>query len=483
MRSDGDSILIEVLDGDPSAFAGATAPVPDPRPELPGWLRPTAIAVAVVVVAAAVLVWRPWHHEPEPPLSGRLLLDRPTSAVLNVEIDRQRPPDLTGEVGAVYAEGAATLPWLLTAGGRSLTWIAYAADSANAAYSDFPNGGRAVDDVQGATARVWGDQESMRLVFGPIGGRLFDVSSNGLSLDEVTSVAGAIGMEGGQPVLGGGHDALFDPRGLRLAGTYEELSTAVNLVLGGVRPPTARATTAITYADGAGGTVRIASVAEAESGSTMALLQLLLGPSATATVHGRDAIATSTQVLFSSDSTPDNLVAWHQGGRLIVVTGSADLDSLVAFAEGTHEATEEQWAPVAEQAVDDDGRYLFWQSTIGHRLAADGSIIEITGASNRPGSIDVCVLDQASTECATDSAMRLPFLRVMRIHSAAVVVAMVTARSGESMLRITHADGSVDEHLLFTPGLHLPGPAVAVFLPDDLRDAALVVEGEVVATL
>jgi hypothetical protein len=71
----------------------------------------------------------------------------------------------------------------------------------------------------------------------------------------------------------------------------------------------------------------------------------------------------------------------------------------------------------------------------------------------------------------------------MRIHTVALVVAMVVADAVEPQLRITHSDGSVDVHVLFAPGTDLPGPAVAVFLPDDLREAALVVDGAVVATL
>ena len=486
MSGNGDSILIEILDGDPGAFGESPVSAdgePFEQRELPRWVRPVAIAVVLVAAGVAVLAWRPWHHEPEPPLSNRLVLDRPASALLNVSIDRQRPPDVTGDIGAVYAEDGATLPWLNEPNGRSLIWNAYAADSANAAYSDFPEGGRAVDDVQGATAAVWDTSDDVRLVFGPIGGRLFDVNSHGLTLDEVTSVAGAIGIEAGQPVLGGGDDALFDLLGLRLVGTSDELNTAMNLIMGDSHIPSSRATTHIMYADGAGGAVGVASVAEPEGGRTATLLAMLLGPSGAATIHGREAIATGAPGLYTSDTTPDNLIAWHEGGRLIVVTGSADLATLATLAEGTHEVAEELWAPIAKQAVDDDDRYLYWQSTIGYRRTADGLVIEVTAALYRPGAIDVCLAGQVATDCVNDSEMRLPFLKVVRIHTEAIVVAIVAAGSGESLLRLTHADGSADEHLLFAPGLQLPGPAVAVFLPDDLRSAELVIDGEVVATL
>lgn len=489
MSSDRDSVLIEILDGDPNAFADATTAAPAERPEWPGWVRPAAIAVAVVVAAAAVLVWCPWHHEPEPPLSNRLVLHRPTSAVLDVALDRIRPPDVSGTVGYVFAEEGATISWVRTGSGRWLTWTAYPADSANAAYA-FGDDWRAVADVQGTPAEVSGDTGLLRLVFGPIGGRVFDVGSSGLTLEEVTSVAGAIGVEGGRPVLRGGHDALFELLGLRPVGTTDELDAAVALLSGDPLFSTA-ATTSVRYVDDGGHPVGIASVADPGDGPLLAMLRLLLGPSGTATVHGRDAIATDVRLQFRSDGSTDTLVAWHEGGRLIVVTGSTDLSTLVALADGAHEATEEQWAPVAAQAVDDADQYGYWSPTIGYRRATSATtgrvteITEITASSARLGSVDVCLDDQfaGNTDCVTDADMRLPYLNVLRIHTAALIVAIVAAGSGESLLRVTHDDGSVDEHLLFAPGRQLPGPAVAVFLPDDLREAALVVDGEVVATL
>lgn len=494
MHGNSESVLIEILDADPTAFGTGGSAEPPPARPTPWWRRPAGTAlvalVALVTATVAVVIWQPWHHEPTPPLSNRLVLDLPTSSVLDVGIDRLRPATVSADVGYVYAEDGATLPWLGTGSGRWLGWSAYPVDSPNTAYSDFPDGGRRVDDVQSATAAVWGDDDALRLVFGPIGGRIFDVGSSGLTLDEVTSVAGAIGVTNGRPTLGGGHDALFDLLGLRPLGTYEELSAAVSLVLGGTRPPTSIATTAIGFTDGQGGVARIASVADTGDGPLMGMVRALLGPAGTATVHHRDALATSVQAVFSSDSTPDNLVAWHEGGRLIVVTGSASLAAIVAIADGAHEATEDQWAPIAAQADPDQDRYLYTQSTIGYRLGADHAVMEISASMDRPGSITVCLQDEFAgvEECARDPEMRLPYLHLAQIHSASILIAMVAARSegdgsGEALLRLHHADGSVADHLLFAPGLRLPGPAVAVPLPDDLREAELVVDGKVVATL
>lgn len=71
----------------------------------------------------------------------------------------------------------------------------------------------------------------------------------------------------------------------------------------------------------------------------------------------------------------------------------------------------------------------------------------------------------------------------MSIRDLTFIVAMVSPHAPLPELLVTRTDGSVGVHTLFRPSRSIPSRAVAVSLPDNFREAALVVDGKTVATL
>lgn len=486
MRDEPDSAVIEIIDADPRAFGAVgdgVAPTRRTRADLPRWLIPVAVLSAVAIALVAALVWHPWLQPPEPPLTNRLLLDRPTSQVLDVGIDEPWWGSSAADVGLVLAEPGAVFPMLRSGVGRSAIWTSYAADSINAAYGGLGGQGEAVADVQGTPARLTGTSGSVvRVGFGPLRGRMYDVTANGLTVESALRFANSIGVENGEPVL---HDDDV-LQGMEPVGSYDAFNVALGILNGGYFAPPTTPLTRVDYVDGGDddGTVSVSSAPDDHDGEMLAMLSLLLGTPADHVVHDHPAFAADIRAVSDQEQGPASIVAWHERGRFIVVSGSGDVATTLALAETAHEATEEEWAPVADQAITDN---FLYPATIGFRREADGSITGVSATYSQPSGLALCLnVDQqfgTGDECAVEDDMPSPFLTVMRIHTEALLVALVAEDSVQPEIHVTHADGTVDVHLLFRPSTALPGPAVAVFLPDDFREAALIVGGKVVATM
>lgn len=114
-----EDLRIELIDDDPSAFGPVgAAPPPMPRPR---WVVPAAVLACLALAVVGLVVWQPWHHDPEPPLSNRLALgSQPSNEVLSVMIDAAWVGPSAGEVGLVYADADAVFPRLRKGEGRSL---------------------------------------------------------------------------------------------------------------------------------------------------------------------------------------------------------------------------------------------------------------------------------------------------------------------------------------------------------------------------
>lgn len=484
MRDEAEPTLIEIIDSDPSAFGSGDGVAPASRggAPLPRWVIITALGSVLGLAAAALLVWQPWRHEAEATWSNRVLVDRPISSVTDVAIDAPWFGGSAGEVGYVFAEPGAVLPYLHGGEGRSAIWQSSAADSMNAAYWSMrgytPTPGL---QVQGVPARVDGfDGSAVQVSFGPLNGRIYEVNTHAMTKEEAVRLAGAIAVERGRPVLRDDSVLL----GMDSVGTFDEFNAALMLLDIGLGGPTTATYTSVEMVRPEGGFVTITSLPDPGDGTLLAMAQLMLGGDATAIVHERPAVAQEVRVLINDDEQARSLVAWHERGRFVVVSGSGGLDETLALAATAHEVDEAAWAPIAEQAYSVDSRFPAY---IGFHTADDGSTLLVSATTDERGGLSVCLenLDVIgpATSCAVETDAASPMLQQMELDDLTFIVAMVSPDDLVAELLVTRADGSVGVHTLFRPGGSIPGPAVAVLLPDDFQEAALVVDGKTVATL
>lgn len=481
VRDQAESTAIEIIDSDPSAFGVdcVAAPAPAGRVVRPRWAIITAVGSVVVVVAASVLVWRPWQHDPDTAWSNRLLVEGPLSSVVEVAIDEPWIAPSSGEVGFVFAEPGAVLPRLRSGEGRSAVWQASAVDSMNA-WSWSMSGDTPTLEVQGVPARVDGvDGSAVRVSFGPLDGRIFEVSTNALTKEEAVSFAGAIAVERGRPVLRDESVLL----GMEPVGTYDEFNGALAL-LNLASGPTTATHTSVQLVGPQGGTVAISSTPDPGDGRLLTMAQLVLGGDATGGVHERPTLTRDLRPTTDDDQqVRGSMVVWHERGRFVVVTGSGSVDETLALAETTHEVTEEAWAPVAEQAQASDFHY---PAFVGFHTTGDGSITAVSASTDSLGGLSLCLDDQVGSGddgCVSDRDTQLPMLTFVSIRDLTFIFAMVSPDASLPELLVTRADGSVRVHPLFRPSGSVPGPAVAVSLPDDFQGAALLIDGDTVATL
>ncbi len=481
VRAEAESTSIEIIDSDPSAFGvdRVAAPAPGARAPLPRSTMITAVGGVVAVAAAALLVWHPWRHDTEAAWSNRLLVEGPISSVVDVAIDEPWFGGSAGEVGFVFAEPGAVLPYLHGGEGRSAIWQSSVVDSMNAAYWSM-TGYASTLEVQGAPARVDGvDGSAVRVSFGPLDGRIYDVSTHAMTKDEAVSFAGAIAVERGRPVLRDESVLL----GMEPVGTYDEFNAALILLNLGYNGPTTATHTSVELTRPQGGIVAISSLPDPGDGRLLTMAQLVLGGGVTADVRERPALAQNVRVVTNDDQQVRSLVAWDERGRFVVVSGSGGVDETLALAETTHEVTEEAWAPVADKANAFEPRF---PAFIGFHTADDGSITAVSASADEFGVVSLCLDDQVGSGadgCMSEPDAQSPMLTLVSIRDLTFIVAMVSPDAPLPELLVTRTDGSVGVHTLFRPSSSIPGPAVAVSLPDDFQGAALVIDGETVATL
>lgn len=481
-----EDLRIELIDDDPSVFGPATAATP-PR-HRPRWVVPAAVVAALAVAVVGLLVWQPWHHDPEPPLSNRLALaSQPFNEVESVEIDAAWDGPSAAEVGFVYADPDpdATLPRLRNAKGRSLRWVAYAADSA----VPRSNALVALDQVLGTTVATIDRFGATQLDFGPIDGRRFTVTAFGLTRDEIMGIAQQIAVVDGEPVLRD-ESVLV---GMEPIGTLAEFDTAVALA-GGDLPVARQPLTEVVYVEG-DGRVSVASTVDPD-GAVERMLRMLVGGSTEPRVDGRTQL--TTDVSDVGEGITRAQVAWRERGRLIVVRGPGTLADTRTLAETVVELPASQWQQIAGQATAPGaggfdrrvGSVGAFPATIGLIAGGFDSFWEIQASPSftddgKQRSWSLCLMTDVGADCnAAPITAEPPSVRVHSIHGREIIVALAPAGSHEPMLRITR-DGEVELHLLFRPGgtRTLPGPTVAVEASDDMELVELLVDGEVVATL
>ena len=433
----------------------------------------------MAIAAVTMLVWQPWRHDPEPAWSNRLLVDLPTNLVIDAAIEQSWPGGLAGDIGYVFAEPGAVLPFLQGGKGRSASWNSTAVDSVRSAFRPTSDGTPEVL-IQGVPARVAGvDGSVVRIAFGPLKGRYYDVTTNGMSTPEALGFAENIAVDRGQPELRDNSVLL----GMEPVGTVDDYYAALTLLNIGFGGPTSSRPTTVKSVRASGGIIVISSLSDGdESGALLNMALLLFGADSGATVRGHPALAREVRSILNNDQEIVSVVAWHERGRFIVISSSGSVDETLALAATTHEAGDDEWAAVASTI---NQNIVTPAAGIGFRIATNGSLDQLLAASSgTDATVNLCLETQPESDarCTDTPIDGLPLLTLVALGEDSVVLAMASTEAVSPELHITHSDGTVDIHILFRPTLGIPGPAVAVFLPADFKSAALLIHDEVVAT-
>lgn len=370
--ADGDDLIeIEWLEPDAGAFGPggsstrteAPAAVRPPRRErsgraLPRWL-PVA-AVAVVAVAATVVIWRPWQHDPSwrtlpvavrvsPELSEQLVLPDLADDFLQISGGEWGEEPITNSIGYVFAEPGGT--W------EASRWAKfYAAPSGSFAPLGDANSAVVID---GTPARLVDNAHGrITVAWGPVNSQRWGVDTNGLTRTEAIAFAQAVAIVDGKPVLRADYD-LGDLQPVGDLETFDRVR-AMLTALQGNSSSVMHTPTALSYATADEVSVGLTSIVAPPD--SLAMAAFVFGGGAPLTVHGLPA-----RVAHRDDL--GTVVSWLEGNRLIAVAATTRTDAVVTMAESVRPATDAEWTALTTQ-----------QSTI----STDG--LPITGLGQLVGS-------------------------------------------------------------------------------------------------
>jgi len=323
-------------------------------------------AIAVVAVVATLVTWKPWVDDfrfrlafptappVEPTLTERLVFDDPPDALslASVGAGEDGFNNLTGADGYLFAETNATFNLGRDGTGR---WATFFTGRSDADAQNVPSGDGGLDViVQGAPGTILTsiDSQNIQLNFGPIDGKIISVVTSELTKGETLAFADASMFDDGVPVI---TDAVaisgLEPLGSisRFGGVFAFVATAAN--------PASAQPKIVTAQYGPEGK-RFSVTSHATGENDLELLSFFLGGEIDSQVHGQRAL---THVANPPDSSLafgtefGSIVAWVEGGRLIMVTGKLPVDELLQLAESVRAATEGEWAEVASVAASTAG--------------------------------------------------------------------------------------------------------------------------------
>lgn len=418
-RATDDPGVIEVIDADPAAFGPAVrAPA---RPSSPTHrasrrrMRRATLALLVAVGAAAVVATRPWEPSAvwrtfplevgATTLPAQLVLAQPATPLFSVLHDAQPTSAALADdgLGHVFAAPGATYErgrWALfridqITGGSAAT----VAVTAEAAVVEAAAGGRS------------------RLVWSPSPTRRYTVETQELTSEETRAFGTAVGEHAGHAALRRAY-TLGDLQPVAGVGA---LIVAQQLLDGLARGATAGNATIVRYR----GFVTPTSVSTVEApADAVSAVGFLLGGSP-ASVNDHPGVTAASPTLGT-------VVAWVQGGRLVVVTDAVPQDDLLRVAAAVQPAT--------------DSTHPFNSSTGGEATTVDvvvGSGVSAGGRSWTAtahfgrATTHVCVaVDNGQSNCRRDVHATLP--RIHHVSSEVgdvVVVFSNAANPGSVMLR------------------------------------------------
>ncbi|MGB8859145.1 MAG: hypothetical protein WCC60_07815 [Ilumatobacteraceae bacterium] len=506
-----DLIEIEFIDADPTAFGPQRASEPAPPRERPTWLVPAALGVlAALITGALFAAWRsrhePWTIRAEfpastatatPALGAQLVFGDPpdtlSAASLGVEPGGADSglDNLEGAIGYFFGAPGATIGFGQSSTGRWAAFFAVPADRADAPSVDGGDGTTTIT-VQSAPGqlRTSVGNRTIEVVFGPVDGQVFSVVTSELTQQETLAFAEAVSVDGTTARVS---DSTV-LSGLRPVGSIADFTATFGVIVTASDPATPREGIVSTQYGPEGGRVAVTSLPATDH--AYAMLRFFLGDAADATVHGLPAVAfamTADDPLLASNR-PGTIVAWIEGGRLIVVSGSDGPVTTTALAETVRPATDAEWTEVERVAGNTiDQSEQFGDNSDGTGFAhldfgamPDTSISYTFSAMIDGADIIMTVTEEnASGELvnrtfATTPAS-LPVLSVNDFDGVLFVIGIVDrAEADNPELRMTLADGTQTTRPCFDYGEMLPGPACGTLFPDDAAAVELWNGGEMV---
>ncbi len=379
----------------------------------------------------------------------------------------------------MFAEPGASAGFSGETNGR---WAIFLARESNLALDATGLDAAVAATVQGASAVISSSPFQFQIDFGPVDGRVFTVTTGGLSRAESLAFAEAVGVDDGVPVLT--DDGVLGA--MQPVGSIADYGVATSTVFQALFQSEEGSTaTTVRYGEYS---VTSRSVV---GNTTLATLRFFLdGEEGKQSVHGQRAFVAD----ISSDAfggRANSVVAWVESGRLVVVSSPDDVAATLALAETTRRATADEWAEVVAHSTDpvpnfggSDPVTLYNEldPASGDRFFLSAIVVD--------GVLTMCAQDHSNggglaSSCETESYVSLPLL-LATDHSIGpqFVLAMIDlAERDGAELRITLADGTVEALPLFSFGPLLPGAAVGTLLPEGHGVVQLWNAGEVVATL
>ncbi|MDO8390214.1 MAG: hypothetical protein Q7V57_06975 [Actinomycetota bacterium] len=503
--------VIELIDADPTAFGGPAAeglaaPIDQPhtphRSAVPSvTMGVLALLLAAVLVAVALpplrAVERPGRVLSFPPLRRQL-------STLDGHLVFAEPPGTVSSagLGAVSADGGATPSPL-----RNLTGYVFAAPNAHftlsgeesgrwAGFWSAPRGsidepgpiGTPDAQVQGTPASIDTYGNETVIVFGPVDGRTFSVRTYDLGRDASLRFAETVAIRDGVPTITDDR-ALAD---MRPVGSIAEYGAALDAVLTPGESAIPSTNLVFVQYAAAAGRYTLASVPAAHE-TMLPMLHFLMPQGHERTVRG------TTGWVVGDGVTPDllgsgtgTLLAWVEGGRLILVIGPDDELATLALADSIRPATDDEWDEVATAATNTPNPLdssIDADVVLDVGTTAEGDAYSLTATWRDPFALELCAETAIGRGCSYLMEVPLPVLVPLQWGSSTFLAALVDdATVGQAFLVLTFADPAIAPQAyplvnqLIGYGRSLPGPAVGLLLPDGVATAELRVDGVVVAT-
>jgi hypothetical protein len=324
-------------------------PEDDGRPQAWRWIGGLA-AVAVVAAGVGLVIARLWQSDspgpgstvPPAQLTSRLLLGEPPGDLELSAAQPAGPRDAPASddvvvladpstVGAVFAEDGATL-----VSGRFVALYASPLDAADQ-FNDEPDGESV--DIRGMPGTISVEEDDLNVVYwGPDDNDYrYGVAASRFDRADVLELAEGFTVDDGVAVIAS--DAVAD---LRLLGEVRTLFLSFQLTIGMSADETSPEITTLLYGDPSDGGVQLSVVPTPED-DPLPMFSFLYSSTTPATVHGQAAVVATGGVEFPEDVS---LVAWVEGGQLIVLSGTFAPGELVRAAQSVRAASAEEWAEI-----------------------------------------------------------------------------------------------------------------------------------------
>ncbi|MDP2291592.1 MAG: hypothetical protein Q8M22_10415, partial [Actinomycetota bacterium] len=440
--------LIDVIDTEPGVF-GPSGPrerdTPRPPRRPPPW--PYLAVAAAVVVAAVLVLLRPWDTPPawrtfpvthDPPTQpGPWVLSEPPAPLMSV---------LAADDPAVASPSQTDLGHLFAADGATYDRGRWAMFRVHAvADDDVGNDGMTAVDPRAADIDDAGGQRR-QLTWQPEPTQRITVTAHGFTDADLRTFAAVVGVHDGHAALRTGY-ALGSLRPRSSVTGFVAAQQVLDSFGQAPPPPTV---SIVRYR--AVNTPTAVATNPAPSDAAEAV-RFLLGGTDT-TVGDRAAVS-------SRSSTMGTVIAWVDGGLLKVTTGSLS-PTLIAQRAATVRPLAESDVPATVDAAD--------AVSVG-RGRTDGHTWEATAHFGRVTAI--CVIldgDESTSNCAFDAHATLPQFNYVTTDLGIVVV-VLSNRADPGAVRFTSLEGETSVRRLRPLVWDISALA---FLPEGSRSYTLV---------